>query len=47
MRVIATILVILSGVIGFVCSYEIAYKKITTMLNQTEARPQIAGSQTR
>lgn len=47
MKVIATILVIVSGVIGFICSYEFAYQKIITMLNKPEARSQIATSQMR
>ena len=47
MRVLATIFVVLTSVLGFLFSYEVAYQKITRMLNNTESKPQIASTQMR
>ena len=47
MKVLATILVLLVSVVGFVFSYEIAYKNILKVMNGSGERTQIASTQTR
>ena len=47
MRVLATILVLLTSIAGFICSYEFAYRKIAMFLRSDKDRTQIASVQNR
>lgn len=47
MRVLATILVLLTSIAGFICSYEFAYRKIAMFLRTGGDRAHIASVQNR
>ena len=47
MKVLATILVVLTSVAGFVLSYEFAYKKIVNMMHANDQRTEAPFNQTR
>ena len=47
MRVLATILVLLTSILGFICSYEFAYRKIAMFLRAEGDRTRIASVQNR
>jgi len=44
MRIIALILVLLTGVVGFVVSYGVAYREVTGMLYSSTATMQTSAS---
>ena len=45
MRVWATILVLITSAVGFVFSYEIAYRKVVKMMRSTTEQTQVARTQ--
>ena len=45
MRVWATILVLITSAVGFVFSYEIAYRKVVTLMQSSTEQTQVARSQ--
>lgn len=47
MKVLATILVVLTSVAGFVLSYEFAYKKIVNMMHSNSQQVEAPLNQTR
>ncbi|MFZ2958360.1 MAG: hypothetical protein WA705_15845 [Candidatus Ozemobacteraceae bacterium] len=47
MKVLATILVLLMSLAGFICSYDFAYKKIAKFLRGDTEQAQIASLQHR
>lgn len=47
MKVWATILVLVTSVIGFVFSYDLAYKKIVKLMRVSGERTEIASAQTK
>lgn len=46
MKVWATILLLVTGAVGFVFSYEIAYRKIVKLMNNSGQQTQIVQNQT-
>jgi len=47
MKVWATILVLVTSVVGFVFSYDLAYKKIVTLMRVSGEQTTVASNQTR